>query len=62
MPDINVSTSLIPGEALLTSIFNYASIVRSTMSPEIANRFDLVHINMLEHWCKIWHKLGIFND
>ncbi len=51
--------SVVPGEALLVAIFNYATAVRETMTPENRARFDNINLTMIEDWTKFWKKLSI---
>ena len=49
----------LPGELLLTAIFNYAAAVRNTMSQENRDRFDSLNIQAFEDCRRLWIKLGV---
>lgn len=53
------ASGVLPGEALLVAIFQYAKEVRQTMSQENRDRFDAVNVQVLEDWRKIWVKMGL---
>lgn len=53
---------VLPGENLLVAIFNYATKVRETMSPENRDKFDSLNIKMLEDWRRLWVTLKILPE
>lgn len=59
MPEFKLEVgAAMPGEALLTKLFDVNSKYRETMSQENRDKFDAVLIAMLRGWHNFWVGLG----
>ena len=54
---MDVKLTAMPGESLVTAIFQFATASRETMSQTNRDRLDAIQISMLEDWVKFWRKL-----
>jgi len=49
----------LPGTEVLVAIFEYATVVRATMSQENRDRQDALNMAVLEDFRKFWLKMGL---
>jgi len=59
---MDLKLTAMPGEALVTAIFQFATASRETMSQSNRDRLDAIQISMLEDWVKFWKRLSPAED